>query len=59
MEHTFRRDANSSGLINTDHDALAAYKKHRDKMMSMEQDINNIKEQLATIMSLLHNISRG
>jgi hypothetical protein len=58
---TFRREA--AALINTDHDGLHAYKTRRDRMKKFEEletDINNIKQDMNEIKTLLQKIlNRG
>lgn len=59
-----KRDKRTQALINTDLDALAAYKTQRDrqkKLETLEQDINNMKSDLGEIKTLLSEIlsSRG
>ena len=47
------RDMENQAILNTDSAALHAYKKRRDKIRSMETDINSMKEDLSEIKQLL------
>lgn len=60
METTqFRREKFSKALISTDRDALEAYKTRRGralKLQELETDINNIKQDMTEIKTLLQQI---
>lgn len=60
MDPTYiRRDQNSSAIINTDSNALTAYKLKRanaKKMKELETDINSVKQELKEIKHLLQQI---
>lgn len=44
---------NECAVINTDYNALQAYKKRKKKMQEMEMRINNMEEKLDLILQLL------
>ena len=57
--NVFRRDGNTSALLNTDDAGLLAYKAKKEraeKIAEMEHDVNNIKNELLEIKSMLHQI---
>jgi hypothetical protein len=62
-EHTFRREENTSALLNVDHDGLQAYKARRERMrkiQELETDINIIKQDMSEIKTILEKIlNRG
>jgi hypothetical protein len=54
------RDEHSKGLISKDMTGLHAYKLHRERMTKIqdfETDINNIKDEILAIKSLLQQIA--
>ena len=54
------RDEHSKGLISKDLTGLHAYKLHRERMTKIqdfETDINNIKDEILAIKSLLQQIA--
>lgn len=56
---TFLRDPKTSALLNTDDNAIRAYKAKKEQMQKiqdMEQDVNNIKHELMEIKDMLHQI---
>jgi hypothetical protein len=63
MQTTFKRESFSSALVNTDTDALEAYKKRREsqkKIQQIERDINTLKYDISDIKLLLQQIiNRG
>jgi hypothetical protein len=56
---TFRRDEHTRALINTDKGALEAYKARRNRLNTIEDDINSLKTTLQTILQLLQTQDRG
>lgn len=55
----FFRDKNTSALLNTDDASIQAYKAKKErakKIAEMEHDMNNIKNELLEIKSMLHQI---
>jgi len=55
-ELKIRRDKDSSAVVNTDLEGLAAYKARRfskDKMKELETDINSVKQDLTDIKNML------
>jgi hypothetical protein len=62
-EQIFRREENTSALLNVDHDGLQAYKARRDrlkKIQELETDINIIKQDMSEIKTMLEKIlNRG
>lgn len=57
--NVFRRDVSTSALLNTDDASLLAYKTKKErseKIAEMEHDVNNIKNELLEIKSMLHQI---
>jgi hypothetical protein len=55
------RDKSSTAIINTDIDALSAYRAKRDqrnKINELENDINSVKNDLLEIKNLLNQIIR-
>ena len=55
-ELKIRRDRHSSAVVNTDSEALAAYKARRfskDRMKELETDINSVKQELTDIKKML------
>lgn len=58
----FEKDKHSRAVVNTDSNALKAYKIQRDKMMKfnritdLEIDVTNIKSDINEIKSLLHQL---
>lgn len=55
-ELKIRRDSNSSAVVNTDLEGLAAYKARRfskDKIKELETDINSVKQDLTDIKNML------
>ena len=56
---TFLRDPKTSALLNTDDNAIRAYKAKKEQMQKiqdMEQDVNNIKHELMEIKDMLQQI---
>jgi hypothetical protein len=54
--YRFVRDENSQGIVNADHDGLAAYRAKRQRRKDLEEmqsDINSIKQQIERILTLL------
>jgi len=54
------RDEHSKGLISKDMTGLHAYKLHRERMTKIQDfdtDINNIKDEIVAIKSLLQQIA--
>ncbi len=55
-EIKIRRDSDSSAVVNTDLEGLAAYKARRfnkDKIKELETDINSVKQDLTDIKNML------
>lgn len=57
------RDADSGGILNTDHSGLEAYKKRRkhlneqqDTISSLTDDVNLIKDEMKSIKDILVKI---
>lgn len=56
---TFLRDPKTSALLNTDDNAIRAYKAKKEQMQKiqdMETDVNNIKHELMEIKNMLQQI---
>jgi hypothetical protein len=56
---TFLRDPKTSALLNTDDNAILAYKAKKQQMQKiqdMETDVNNIKHELMEIKDMLQQI---
>ncbi|MBC8442912.1 MAG: hypothetical protein H8D80_01845 [Proteobacteria bacterium] len=53
------RDSHSKAILNTDREALEAWKKRKNKTNQIENhelEINNIKDELGTIKTMLEQI---
>jgi len=50
------RDEESSAIVNTDMVGYKLRKKRREKLHSQENEINNLKEEVSEMKSLLQNI---
>lgn len=60
--NNFEKDRHSRAIVNTDSNALRAYKIQREKMIKfnrisdLEIDVTNIKNDIDEIKSLLHQL---
>lgn len=52
-DSSFIRDMTNKALINTDNQALLAYKKRKHASDSLQQDVSNLKKEMLEIKSLL------
>lgn len=56
MNEKYIRDENSKAIINTDTDALIAYKKRKKISLEKMSDINIIKEQIKILIEKVQNL---
>ena len=61
--NTLMRDSNSKGIVSVDNEALVAYKRqrsvnraHKDEMLMLQQDLNNVKNDITEIKQMLKSI---
>ena len=50
------RDSFNKAILNTNNEALASYKARRNKERKTESDINNLKEEMQDIKTLMQRI---
>jgi hypothetical protein len=57
---TLMRDTHSKGIVNVDNESLLAYKKQRsigreqrNDLLSLQQDLNNVKSEMTEIKEML------
>jgi len=52
-ENSFIKDATNGALINTDNQALLAYRKNKKARTKTENDIENLKNEMSEIKQML------
>lgn len=55
----YRRDSNSTALLNTDTAAVEAYKQKREKSQQLERDINSLKNRIDELERAINQILRN
>jgi len=53
---TLVRDTKSNAVLNTDMSSLEKYRARRDKERQMSSDVEELKERMSNIESLLHQL---
>lgn len=52
----FVRDMNSTAVLNTDKIAYDSYKKHRERLIQANTDVENLKQEVTEIKHALNTI---
>jgi hypothetical protein len=52
-EPNYVRESNSKGILNIDNQALLAYKKRKKATLTLQNDVDSLKQEMQEIKSLL------
>ncbi len=50
------RDTNSNGIVNIDNKALVAYKRRKQSMSELQNDVSDLKSEMTEIKQLLFKL---